>query len=576
MATLRFRVADATVGQPLMVKLDVDVRKPTAVDGIEVGLRGVEKRGWRTQELLATSCFVAGAATLSTGLNELECAFPLAADLPPSMTGQLVTVEYTLFARAHIPWWPDPRETHVVAIEAAPRSAPLALPRVASSLAGADAPVVELSANRTTVHPGDEIRGAFAVSGFVAGSLDWFTLSVVERESRDGATAERVCSRFAVPLGSIVDGKSQAFSVRLPTALWTSHTAQHWSRSTYLRAEARRFDQHIAADLELEVLAVRPQPGARVQVAPPALGAPRVQAAWAKAVEGTALAFDGERIRGARGTAELEVRRVLSPTRAMRLEATVSYPPLDMELRIQPTRLVGALGGKRVGSPLWDGRHFIACRDDAQWGVMRKHAGDQLAGFSRVVMDDSHIRLDAPDVGANAKELRRFLDQLDELCVAIARARNALPPPAIIDRDTLAEWQAIAGGLELGTLQSAGMRVQGRFEEASVTMHIVWKRRDPIGTRLSYRGRFVIADEHHLDLGHEDEPLSSLPSRLPRIPARLLDQVSREANRVRIAAEEVTVEYPVPVIKSPAVMQTALPALSRLVRQLGQRRGAYR
>ncbi len=221
------------VGQTFEALVLLDCRREVRIEELNVVLEGTE--GWRIgssnhavsrrYSLLRLAARLSGQRVLPVGQSRFPVRIPLPGELPPSIHGTAVRIEYELAVHASIDWWPDARAAFEIKVVPGEAPSPETATRVYSSdPAGPRGrePHVELGLASTWTRVGDVVSGSFALANVAFNRYSEVKVGLTGTEQAYDARslrAERRHASYAVRIGAeqVEEGEMVPFRFRLPS-----------------------------------------------------------------------------------------------------------------------------------------------------------------------------------------------------------------------------------------------------------------------------------------------------------------------------------------------------------------------
>lgn len=538
-------------GETTRGRVIVEVEAAVPVDWLRISLVGHESgavgsgknRSRRKVELCHLVYQLGGETELEPGTHTFDFAIPIPAHLPPSYEGDDAWTRYRYRVRASIPWWPDAKVDYEVKMAPNRAAAPYPGPRVVfSSREGGPegtSPYAEISLATSVFAPGDTIRGAVALSNvdhnrYHRVLFELYTIEEVTLGRWRRGSSKRRQLRYALDVGGTGEGEQHDFNLALPSQMSVTYDSQLWTLRWFLRVRVDiRWALDLKLDVDLPVVGKRFQKTAAHRL-PPAVGTPRIEAAWNQVAEATGLELVSSSLRGSYGEVSLHIYREHRGSEGLFLVGTLTYPDLHLDLEVAPGR--GFLGrsarqGIQLGDDRWDLRHQVRARDPEQ---ARQFFAPLLEGLRRiesVSMDDDSLVAEIESSGTDTRELEGFAAPLMAIAQNITRARKNLPPPAAV-KEHLAVWRELARSLD-GELDPGSMRVAGRFHGRPVAIETTW-RPDGEPAEIAIELELGIEVDEAMRFSAVPELLMELPEALPPAARPLIESLAGVAGALRL------------------------------------------
>lgn len=568
-------------GRAADIIVELDCSKPLPVDAVSLRLFG-DMVWFSTNEYgrhHSKSRFLDHAVPLITeqtelgvGVHRLRAQLLLGEQLPGTWTGEHLAIEYAVEVHVDIPWWPDKRVMFVVRLGDTREAIVDDQPTVYVSHAGGPpgkSPYLELSLGQRSVHAGGQLRASAALGNVERNHYRSLQVEILAQELYPtvlGGTHvhEQVFARWTVGVeGHAGELQPIPFSVELPRGLTPAFDLHGCSLRWFLQINA---DVAWGVDPKVRVPIVV-QPAALADAgevaAPIAVGSERLRLIWSKVAHDHQLAFDHDRLRGARDGVSIEVRRD-SDEGHTRVLGRLAFASLGVGLRPHRERR-GLLGALATG---------LATRDDEQTRLVGEQLGAAIAAreYELLGADDQQLSIAFEHAGLELAPLSTFVAWLLELAERVAALPAALPMPAVM-REHADAWErgakVLGGRLRMAEprleLERDGVRVSlvcsydhdGQLHATELTL-------DPglaIPTRqqLSWTGDTALP-EHELEL----RDVAVAPS-----------WADHHGVSIHIDAERLRVWLPAP-LPDPLLERERIEALLGLGRQLRGEQGPYR
>lgn len=549
-------------GEAVAGEVAVTAAEAVPIDWIRISLIGEERgavgsgksRSVKEVELIRQVFELAGERELTAGEHRFAFAIPTTAGLPPSYAGRDAYTRYHLEVRVSIPWWPDAKKRYEL-IGRAPTAAadhpgsPLVLSSRPSGPRGTDAHV-ELSLAQSVVAPGDTLRGAVALSNVEHNRYHRliFELRTIEevvlgRFTR-GVTRTKQF-RYLVDVSDTGEGEQHEFTLAMPAAMPPTYASQLWSLEWQLRIIVDiRWALDLKFELSIPVVPHRFRNPAKVALLP-AVGSPRVEAAWVQVAEDLGLELVADSLRGDFGGAVVHVYREHRGGAGIFLVGTLSYPDLHLDLMIAPGTGVffnSASAGIQLGLTRFDGKHEVRCRDEAQARAFFAPLLETLGSLGAIRMDDDSLVTEIENNGTVSADLARFATPLVSLAKRITRARRDIPPPAAAAA-SIPIWKDLAAKLD-GELDPSSMIVTGRFHGRRVQIETTWTpdgKPAEIATTVWLGGEIDPAATGGF---HPSLVMDTLPDALPEAVRPLLESLTNLVDIVKIRRDSIAAATP--------------------------------
>lgn len=572
------------------------------IDGEERATVGAgEHQRVLRRRLLSLGAELSGKRTLPRGRTELAFRFEVPPGLPPTYRGRSCATEYVATVHASIPWWPDAKGSFEMFLsQPGPAGSVKPEPVLFSSDPGGPAasePHVEGSLASSVIVPGGTVEGALALNNVAANPYSGVELDLVGtehiRDARAGALAvgrvDALRYGLEIALSSPVEGASIPFRFRVPAELAPSHDAGLWTLSWALEV---RVKLRWRADLLLRVpVVVVPAAagrggaaGSRLDFrAPPSVGSERVEKVWRSVAAELGLVPETGALRGRQGQVDYEVRREHRGRLGVFLVARLTYPSLELDLRVEPRRTLldrwarQALPALEPG--VWDPRHGLRARDPGQAAAVGRRLGPALRQFTGARLDDDEALVERQGSGQRRQKLVEFVVAVRGLAAAIEEARASIPPPLAM-AGGLEPWRAFAAQLG-GVLETARMIVQGHFHAMPVELRTEWTPDGrPERTVLALVPNATIAAENEIHLASGNgAPLAPdliAGASIPGSARALVEAIAGGgALAFDLTGQELRLALPAPIL-DPAPLAGRLVQMTQLCELVRSAKGPFR
>lgn len=573
---VRVRVpSEIRPGDVFRATIELDCRRPVGVDFVDVTLTGRE--GWsvgsgkssvsRRQILVRLGSRLCEERELPAGKTELAVQIPLPAEAPPSYQGTAARIDYELEVHVSIPWWPDRRAAFEIKVAPAPRPSPPTEPRVFTSDTRGprgEQPHAEMSLSAQWTRVGDVVQGAFALENTAHNRYSEVTAGLVGTEvlyANGRRYGQREYLRYVVRLGAegARDGEMMHFRFRLPQDAMPDlprlprpgslgglvSLAWHFELRVGIR-----WGRDVVLTVPFAVLPASPRPtDAPSRLAPPSVGSDRLRQLWTEVGQPLGLRYEGQRLLTRVGESEVQIRRDHLGRDGIHLVLEIDYPPLHLDLEVEPAskvqRLVG--GGKEIGVSGWDRDHYVRARDEGQVAQVLRQLVPRIENTRLRRMDDTRLILQLRDSGQSRTRLDRFARGALAVAQLFEQLRTSLPPPPALE-EVVDEWERLAGAIA-GELETARMRIAGQLSTMSAEVRVSFDEEgQPLHTWLSVQPTSPIDDEHALTLRAGDEdPAGTIARRFEGEAAELLKIAAHGAAEVTVAPDRLAVSLPAPL-----------------------------
>lgn len=578
---------DSVAGDVILV-----AEEAVKIDWVRVSLIGEEhgavgsgkSRTTKEVELIHRFATLAGEGELAAGEHRFGFSIPTATNLPPSYEGRAAHTRYHLEVRVSIPWWPDAKKRYEIVLRPAVAAAehpgnPLVLSSRPAGPEGTDAHV-EISLAQSVLAPGDTLRGAIALSNVehnryhrVIFELRTVEQVVLGRFTR-GVTKTKQF-RYLVDVSTTGEGEQQELTLALPGTMAPSYESHLWTLSWELRVIVDiRWALDLKFDLAIPVVGHRFRDPSKAAL-PPAVGSPRVEAAWVQVAEDLGLELVSASLRGDFDGVAVHVFREHRGGAGIFLVGTLKYPDLHLDLSIAPGTGVfrnTARDGLQLGNEWFDSRHEVRCRDEGQARAFLATLLEPLAEIASVQMDDDTLFTDLENNGTVSADLVRFAAPLVSLAKRISRARREIPPPAAAAA-SVPIWQDLAAKLD-GELDPSSMIVTGRFRGRRVRIETTWT---PDGTPAEIATTVGLAEPIDAEAAGDFRPalvMDQLPDALPSGVRPLLESLTSLVETVKIRRDHVAAATP--WLAKPHDALSLVRTLSEIAEVLSPGVGPYR
>lgn len=575
-------------GKDLHVLVMLDCRRPVPVDFVDVTLEGTEQwtfaKSHRKIDLCRLGARIHGAGTLPAGRTELPVRIPLLESAPPSLRTNYGGIEYTLTVHASVPWWPDARGSFELKVVPAAVPSPDTEPaRYSSRPSGPQAaePHAELSLASSWTRAGDLVTGAIALSNVESNRYSEIELALVGTLTlyRQGTTSvlTRIeALRYAVKLSAeqAREGEMIPFQFRVPEdappelPFGMRPTADqrttacvlslHW----YLHADVGvRWGWGPKLHVPFRVLPRSSRPeDAPLRRAPPTVGSDRLRKVWEEVGARFGLVYEGQALRRQLGATALTIRREHRGRDGVFLVAELAYPPLHLDLVVEPAsavrRVIG--GGVLIGDGEWDRDHHVIARDPEQSAIVLRKLHPRLPRSKRAELpridgtrDPELRRMDdrsmTVDVRESASVLEGFARGAVQLAAIVEEVRADLPPPTAM-RAVVDEWRALARALS-GSLETSRMCVRGQLGGLPAEARVAFAADgSPLCTWLSVEPSTPLDAEQVFAWRAEMGPASdAIAARFKGSVAELCAVVCQDTTELDLQPDRVLVRLPHPL-----------------------------
>ncbi|MCC6993721.1 MAG: hypothetical protein IT370_03725 [Deltaproteobacteria bacterium] len=486
-------------GHTFTVTLIIDCAEAVPVSGVRLRLTGRERfdRGELadSHELLDLEQTIP-LSLLPPGRQQLQVSFALPPALPPSHDGTALDVLYVVEARVLQRRRTDTVSSWTVTLDAPPsaltrpgqpHSAASARPERGSSAGAAgaaisDEPLLEISLGASVVAAGDVLTGALALSNVPTGARRGCELALIgyERPRIAADDADPESQRFAFPALTLAsaDGQPTPFEVTLPRGLTPSFKSRLGALEWRLEARAYTDVGNLVVRLPLHMLASQ---GAalppQARVAPPVIGSERVRSLWDKVATKLGLEHRDGELRGAIAGSMLTISQERRGARR-KLVGELAPRSLRLGLHVEPRDHL--LRGPRGLAPDdvdgEDPRYAIHARERRQALTLLRALAPVLRRLPEASLSDTCARFVLADAGQHEARLVEFATTLGDLARALADARLAVPPPALLVSHVPA-WRALTDSIG-GTLETADMSITGQLRGLAIALRADWSDGD--------------------------------------------------------------------------------------------------
>jgi hypothetical protein len=575
--------------------VELDCSKPVPVDAVSLRLFGDVV--WSTpnqygqhyskSRFLDHEVPLIGEQTeLGVGVHRLRAQLLLGEELPGTWAGEKLTVEYAIEVHVDIPWWPDKRARFIVRLADAGEAVVDDHPTVYVSHVGGPpgkGPYLELSLGQRSVHAGGVLRASAALGNIARNDYRNLKVEIIAQESYPSALGKSNVHEYTLARWTVgVEGYAGElqpipFSVELPRGLAPAFELHGCQLRWFVQVSA---DVAWGVDPKLRVPIVV-QPAAIVDtaetMAPVAVGSDRLRLIWLKVAHDHELEFDHDRLRGARGEVEIEIRRDADEGHT-RVLGRLTFPSLNVGLRPHRERR-GLLGALQTG---------LATRDDEQTRLVNERLGAEIAAgeYELLAADDQHLALALEHTGLELAPLSAFAVWLVELADRVAALPAAMPIPKVM-REHADAWER--GAKALGArLRMAEPRLE--FERDGLRVSLACSYDDDGQLRATELTLDSVLGSGIPELG-SNVPGLMIPTRLQlfwtgdtALPEHELDLrdlvvtpdwASPSRVALLIEPQRVRVVLPAP-LPNPLLERDRIEALLGLGRQLRGEQGPYR
>jgi hypothetical protein len=491
-------------GQPMHADLRLISRSETPIDGIEMTLRGVERRingmvmagnvpvaSYTTQAHVGLTARK-GKRTLGKGEHTVVARFDLPPGIPPAYRSRYTTIEYELDVHVSIPWWPDRRERYLVDVGTVPLPAEKARPvtfcNVDGGPRGKDL-YIEASIDRPHVEQGGVLTGALSIANVAYNRIKRVELAFVAIESSaPGAHAghHEEVSRYVfavVPDGSkLVDGAPIPFRLRFPEKGVPSFTARFIQHGWQLEVRAV---VSFGSDVTLRVPIVVSSPSEEVmvesspvrRVAP--VGRERRALVWAEVARRAGMENDAERERMTTDVGDVQLAITLEHRgdEGICSVASMRWPSLGIDVHLSERRWVDAFKAEiRTGDAAFHERFTVRAREpdpSRLLPVFGPRLRAALLAFEDVALDDEGCALASRGGAHSLDELSSFVTRAREAATAMNESLPLVPFPTPFATQAK-QWGAFAE--RLGGRLHAGrpMITAGTWDRETVEVGVRW------------------------------------------------------------------------------------------------------
>lgn len=499
-------------GSRLVVEVVAVSRSETPVDGIDLVLRGLERRyshnshngttstsHYEDIRPLALVAKIPGPMTLTAGRHVHRAAFDLPPSITPSLKTRLGLVEYTLDVRVGIPWWPDRRQIYALEVAIPPTRGITQRPVTFCSAEGGPrgtALYLEASLDTTELPAGGVVEGAVSVHNVAHSRVRRVEVAFVgyDRARFRSSAAEVEDSRFVAVVadGPPPEATPVPFSIRVPEQARPSIQGALFELAYQVEIRAV---VAWGSDVVMRIpCTIRPvgsstaEPPRRGAKRLPPVGSERRRAVWAEVARRCGLDNDmeGERMRGTFGEVALSVTLEHRDDAGLWSVATLRWPALHVGLEVREKKWTDAfraaveLDDAGFAARLW-GRGREAAQVEA---VLDDETRAALLVFEQVAVDDEGCVVASAGSAHAVEPLQAFVDAALRLARAFDRSRRAVPPPAAM-ADAMPRWEAFARQLS-GRVDPGEPRVaDATFEGEPVEIVTTWGAEGaPTGARV--------------------------------------------------------------------------------------------
>jgi len=576
-------------GECLSGRVVLASRSRTAVEGVDVVLRGTERRYTGTivvnnvpipQYANETVISLRARATLPgnvlvPGEHEIPITFQLPEHLAPSYENKLTTIEYEIAVQVRIPWWPDSRAAFVVPV-ALPLRSPGdgGHPRVVSTARRLDRDelYIEGSIDSDVIAAGDHVTGSVSFQNVAAARIRRISLAFVGYDiaRARSSSAEVPVHRFEAVIheGPPSEGAPIHFRIALP---------EHAVPSFEAKLTALRWQLELSADgilgggtsLPIPITVVdrrhaAPEAEARPKnrTAPP-VGRERRVVFWGAVASHLSLDYDRDtsRISCRIGEVDLSIAPAASLKDDASVLVTARWPSLGIDLEVAERRWIDLLGrALPIDDEAFAKRFRTRARELAQAeAVLDEGARAALLRLERVAVDDEGFEVGSPRGALDAAELEALCKDAIAAARAFATAAGRVPPPAAIAAHADA-WRAFANRTQARLTLGLPM-IEGEMDGVGYAIAVAWREGDATPAGTTVRVELPAPLEAELELG--SDALSTGDARA------LCDAIVEHAgaSKVRVGPDAIEVAL-AHIAADPSALSPLLGTMVQLARAL--------